>query len=197
MCLSSEVKCRFTSWQSANGVSVLTRKWHSLLLSYSFFTLKVSSWWLWRSSVFWLSLFFPRSLQKNSWCRWASPLAWHCRLSANRVGVLFFFPLRAEGACAVRSSRDVSVFSGCLSTRPLSSALSWPVCQQCKQPSIPGARGEGRVSKKWRDDVKYREIQQRESKHTRPLLIFSHLENGTTFLGTVTLDGLFGLTLIF
>lgn len=53
------------------------------------------------------------------------------------------------------------------------------------------------MSKKWRDDVKYREIQQRESKHTRSLLIFSHLENGTTFLVTVTLDRLFGLTLIF
>lgn len=52
------------------------------------------------------------------------------------------------------------------------------------------------MSKKWRDDVKYREIQQRESKHTRSLLIFSHLENGTTFLGIVTSHRLFGLTLI-
>lgn len=53
------------------------------------------------------------------------------------------------------------------------------------------------MSKKWRDDVKYREIQQRQSKHPRSLLIFSHLENGTTFLRTITLEGLFGLTLIF
>lgn len=113
--------------------------------------------------------FLSKVAPENS-CRWASlsPLAWHCRLSSQGASSSSppssFFPFRAERAQCCKSGRDVSLFSGCLSTtRPLSSALSWPVCQQCKQPSIPRARRGGASVKEWSDRVKYREIQQRES----------------------------------
>lgn len=138
----------------------------TLLLSCSFFTLKVSS-----SDVdggrlgFWLSLSVqgrPRKLVSvglSLLLRGTVALA----LKALLLLLLLLFSFRAERAQCCKSGRDVSLFSGCLSTtRPLSSALSWPVCQQCKQPSIPRARRGGASVKEWSDRVKYREIQQRK-----------------------------------
>lgn len=50
---------------SRSAVSRLTRKWDSVA---KLFLLHVErfSWWLWRSSLLWLSLFFPRALHNSA-----------------------------------------------------------------------------------------------------------------------------------
>lgn len=101
---------------SANAVSVLTRKWETVAKLFLLHA-EAFSWWLWRLSLFWLSLSFQGRCEK--WTRRASVPAWH-RDWAGKLS-------RRERLCRT-ARRDVYVFSDRLSTtRPPSSPQCWPV----------------------------------------------------------------------
>lgn len=143
-------------------MSVLTRKWETVAKLFLLHA-EAFSWWLWRLSLFWLSLSFQGRCEK--WTGWASVPAWH-RDWAELESCL------AEGACAAQPGEMCTCFR---TDSPLLGPPHHHNADPCdcnvNNPAFPERRGGASVKER-RETVKYREIQRRNFK-SPPRAVFT------------------------
>lgn len=107
--------------------------------------------------------FFPRSLEREKEStRRASLLAWHCCLSAKKK-VSFG---ERESLCCSSQSRLCTCFQTVSPLGPSHHHTHDPCASNVNNPAFPERRGGASV-KEWREAIKYREIQQGNSKPPR------------------------------